>query len=160
MGPRHIQSFCACKTACLAPELLVSIIPSPHQWFLHAKERLLDQNYKSLWVPDLTCRFVHKKWEWFAPEWQVYMGSSPHLWFFSCKTATLRPDLLVSVVPRSHLWICAIETASLPLELLVSVVPDLTCAFLRTKQLAIQVPMGPRPHLWICECKTASLAPE
>ena len=27
-------------------------------WFLHAKQRLLDQNYKSLWVPDLTCRFV------------------------------------------------------------------------------------------------------
>ena len=26
-----------------------------------AKQRLLDQNYKSLWVPDLTCRFVHAK---------------------------------------------------------------------------------------------------
>ena len=35
--------------------------PSPHLWFLQAKQRLLDQNYKSLWVPDLTCRFVHAK---------------------------------------------------------------------------------------------------
>ena len=26
-----------------------------------AKQRLLEQNYKSLWVPDLTCRFVHAK---------------------------------------------------------------------------------------------------
>ena len=26
-----------------------------------AKQRLLDQNYKSLWFPDFTCRFVHAK---------------------------------------------------------------------------------------------------
>ena len=25
------------------------------------KQRILDQNYKYLWVPDLTCRFVHAK---------------------------------------------------------------------------------------------------
>ena len=49
------------KTATLAPELQVSMGPSPHLWFLCAKRRLLDQNYKSLWVPDLTCRFVHAK---------------------------------------------------------------------------------------------------
>ena len=61
MGPRHDLSFCACTTACLESELPVSMGPSPHLWFLHAKQRLLDQNYKSLWVPDLTCRFVHEK---------------------------------------------------------------------------------------------------
>ena len=43
MGPRHNLSFCACKTAWLAPELLVSMCPSPHLWFSHAKQRLLDQ---------------------------------------------------------------------------------------------------------------------
>ena len=32
-----------------------------HLWFYDAKEVLLDQNYKSLWVPELTCRFVHEK---------------------------------------------------------------------------------------------------
>ena len=51
----------AFETATLAPELQVSMGPSLHLWFLHAKQRLLDQNYKSLWVPDLTCRFMHAK---------------------------------------------------------------------------------------------------
>ena len=40
MGPRHDLSFGACTTACLASELLVSMGPSPHQWFLHAKQRV------------------------------------------------------------------------------------------------------------------------
>ena len=31
------------------------------QWFLHEKQRLLEQNYNSLWVPDHTCRFLHVK---------------------------------------------------------------------------------------------------
>ena len=47
-----------CKTATLGPDLQVSIGPSPHLWFLHTKQRLLDPNSKSLWVPDITCRFV------------------------------------------------------------------------------------------------------
>ena len=59
MGRRPHMSFFSCKTARFAPERLVSMAPSPHLWFLQAKQRLFDQNYKSLWVPDLTCRFVH-----------------------------------------------------------------------------------------------------
>ena len=51
--------ICECKTANLGPELQVSMCPSPHLWILHAKQRLLDQNYNSLLVSDLTCRFVH-----------------------------------------------------------------------------------------------------
>ena len=47
------------QTATLALELLVSIVPCPHLRFLHANQRLLDQNYKSLCVQDLTCHFVH-----------------------------------------------------------------------------------------------------
>ena len=50
----------AFKTATLAPELQVSMGPSPHLWFLFAKQRLLDLVYKSLWLPDLTCRFCLK----------------------------------------------------------------------------------------------------
>ena len=61
MGPRHDLWFCACTTACLASELLVSMGPSSHLCLLHAKQRLLDQNCKSLCVPDLTCDFVHAK---------------------------------------------------------------------------------------------------
>ena len=30
---------------------------SPHLWFLHAKQRILDQNFKSLWVTVLICGF-------------------------------------------------------------------------------------------------------
>ena len=54
----HLR-FCACKTACLASELLVSMGPSTDLWFLDAEQRLLDQNNKSLWVQEMTCRFVH-----------------------------------------------------------------------------------------------------
>ena len=61
MGPRHHLSFCACNTAWLAPELQVSMCPSPHLWFLHAKQRILDQNFKSLWVPALICGFCMQK---------------------------------------------------------------------------------------------------
>ena len=59
MSPRHNLSLCACKIAWLAPELLLSMCSNPHLWFLHAKQRILDQNFKSLWVPDLICGFEH-----------------------------------------------------------------------------------------------------
>ena len=61
MGPRHNLSFRACKTAWLEPQLLVSKGSSPHLWFLHVKQRILDKNYKSLLVPDLANHFVHAK---------------------------------------------------------------------------------------------------
>ena len=55
IGPRpHLLLF-AFKTATLAPELQVSMGPSPHLWFLQAKQRLFDQNYKSLLVPEFPC---------------------------------------------------------------------------------------------------------
>ena len=60
MGPRHDLLFCAYKTAWLASELLVSMSPISHVWFLDAKQRLLDRNNKSLLVPDITCRCVHE----------------------------------------------------------------------------------------------------
>ena len=44
MGSSPHVWFCACKSATLAHELLVSIVPSPDLWFLHAKQRLLDQH--------------------------------------------------------------------------------------------------------------------
>ena len=61
MGPRHDLSFCAGKTAWLAPELLVSMGPNPHLWLLQAKQQHLDQKYKFQCVPDLTCPFVYAK---------------------------------------------------------------------------------------------------
>ena len=75
----------AFKTAWLASELLVSMGPRPHDLFLDAKQPLLDSNNKSLWVPNMTCRFVHAKWAWLAPEIPVSMGPSHHLWFLHSK---------------------------------------------------------------------------
>ena len=43
------------KTASFGSDLQVSMGPSSHLWFLHAKQRLLDQYYKSLWIPDFAC---------------------------------------------------------------------------------------------------------
>ena len=63
--------------------------PSPHLWFLHAKQQLWDQNYSSLWVPDLTYVFFAFKTAALAPELQVSIGPSPHLWFCAFTTATL-----------------------------------------------------------------------
>ena len=61
MGPSRHLLFFTYKTVPLASELPFSMGPSSLLWFFQAKQRLLDQNYKSLWVPDLTCRFVHSK---------------------------------------------------------------------------------------------------
>ena len=55
MGPRPDLWFFAFKTATLATELQVSIIPSPYLRVLHSLQRLLDENYKSLCVPDFAC---------------------------------------------------------------------------------------------------------
>ena len=52
---------------------------------------------------------------------------------FACKTATLGPQLQVSLGPRPHLWVLAFKTASLTSEL--------------------QVSMGPSPHLWLLHAK-------
>ena len=60
MGPRHDLSFWAYKTTWLTSELLVSMNPISYVWFLDAKQRLLDQNNKSLWVPDINRRCVHE----------------------------------------------------------------------------------------------------
>ena len=63
--------------------------------------------------------------------------SQPSFVVFACKTATLGPELQVSMGPRHHLWIFAFKTATLAPEL--------------------QVPMCHSPHLWICALTTATL---
>ena len=44
-----------------------------------------------------------------GPELQVSMGPIPHLWFFAFKTSTLAPELLVSIGPSPHLWLLHAE---------------------------------------------------
>ena len=156
IGPRLHLWFSACKTACLASESLVSMDPSPHLWFLHAKQRLLHPNRKSLCVPDITCCLCLQcsvistrttclygfqpfsvvfsfKTAPFGAELQVCMGHRPHLSFCPCKSAWLAPEILVSMGPRHNLSFCACKTAWLALEILVSI--------------------GPSPHLWLLHSK-------
>ena len=187
MGPRPDLSFCACKTAWLAPEILVCMGPSPHLWFLHAKQRPLDRNYKSLWVPDPTCDFSMQNSDFLtritslygSQMWPVvlYMYNSvlrirntrskPSSVFFVCKTAVFGPELQVSMGPRplsTYLWFCACKTATLGPELQVSMGPwpHLSFCACKTVWLAPEslVSMGSSPHLWFWAFKTASLEPK
>ena len=41
------------------------------------------------------------------------MGPRPHLWFFAFKTATLAPELQVTMGPSPHQWFCSLTTAAL-----------------------------------------------
>ena len=136
MGPWPYLSLCACKTTRLTSELLVSMGPILRLWFLHAKLRLYDQNYKYLWVPALICCFfrIHNRvimtrinslyWSQASPvvvcmqnnEINIRItslyGSQPSSVVFACKTATLWPELQVSIGPTPHLWFFAFKTES------------------------------------------------
>ena len=109
MDPRHGLSFCACTTACLASELLVSMGPSVHLWFLHAKQRLLDQDNKSIFVPDITSCHLHANSVISTRNTSLY-GCQPSSVVFACKTASFGPEY------KSLL------------------VPDLTCRFVHAQQ--------------------------
>ena len=64
-------------------------------------------------------------------------GPQPSFVVFACKTATLGPELQVSLGPRPHLWFFTIKTAPLAPEL--------------------QVTMGPYPPRWFCALTTQAL---
>ena len=154
MGPRHDLSFCACNTAWLAPELLVSLGPNPYLWFLHPKQRLLEQNYKYLCVPALICGFwIHNSAFWtrisslYGSKTSSvvlsthncvlntdYMCSSPRLWFCACKTATLALELLVSMGPSLHLCFLLAKQRLLDPNNKSPWVPDITCRFVHAIQ--------------------------
>ena len=170
----------AFETAPLAPELQVSMGPIPYLWFLLAKQRPLDQNYKSLWVPDLTCRFMHAKSVISSRITSLHVsqtspvvlcmpnnvisiwitclcGSQPSFVVFAWKTATLGPELQVSMGPRLHLWFFVFKTATLAPELQVSMGLSLHLWFCVFKTVSIAsetlVSMGPSPPLWLLHAK-------
>ena len=78
--------------------------PCAHLWFLHTKQRLLDHNYKYLWDPDLTCRFVQAKQRYLHQTDKSIWVPALICGFVLAKTATLEPDLQVCMGPRPHLW--------------------------------------------------------
>ena len=153
--------------------------PSPSLWFLHAKQRLLEQNYKSLWVPDLICRFGCKT-ATFRAELQVSMGPRPHLSFCACTTAYLASELLVSMGPSPDLRFIEIENdfrtriaclygaqtspeilrmqnsvPSIRITSLYASQPSSVVLWIQRATLGseLHVSMGPSPHLWFCAIK-------
>ena len=159
MGPRHHLSFCACNTAWLAPELLVSMGPNLYLWFLHAKQQLLEQNYKSLWVPALICVFWMQNNAFWTRITNLYgsqtspvvlcmqysvistritclYGSQPLSVVFACKTATFGAELQVSMCPSSHLWFLHAKQRLLDQSNKSIWVADMTCHFVHVQQRA------------------------
>ena len=58
-GSQPLSVVFACKTATFGAQLQVSMCPSSHLWFLHTQQRIQDQNFKSVRVPDFICGFEH-----------------------------------------------------------------------------------------------------
>ena len=83
--------------------------PSPHLWFLHAKQHLLDEHTS------------------------LYMFQTSHV-VLCMQTACLVSELLVSMGPRLYLCFCACKTASFGPAYKSLLVPDLTCRFVHAKQ--------------------------
>ena len=133
MSPRHNLSLCACKIAWLAPELLVSMDPSPHLWFLHAKQRLwtrITNLYGSQTSPVVLCM----QYSVISTRITCLYGSQTLSMVFGCTTATFGAELQVSMVPRHDLSVCGFKTAWLASEELVSMGPSLHVWFLDAKQ--------------------------
>ena len=123
--PAFICGF-ASKTATFGSELQVTMGPSPHMCFLHAKQRLFDRNYKSLWIPDFACWLLHAKQRakiqndscllvpafigGFCVQNRDYRtritslyGSQPSSVVFTCKTVTFGSEPQVTMGPSPHL---------------------------------------------------------
>ena len=128
MGSSPHLWFCACKTATLAHELLVSIVPSTHLWFLHAKQQLLDQ-HASLYGYQTSPVVLCIQNRWLTPESLVSIGSSPHRLFCAFKTACLGPKLRVSMGPSPHVWLLDAKQRLLDWNYKALWVKDHTCCF-------------------------------
>ena len=82
----------------------------PLSLVLHANQRLLEKNYKSIWVPALICGLCMQN----SALWtsiQVPMCTRPHLSFCAYKPAWLAPEILVSMGSSPHMRFCAFKTA-------------------------------------------------
>ena len=58
-GSQPLSVVFACKRATFGAELQLSMCHSSHLWFLHKQQLILDQNFKSVRVPDFICGFEH-----------------------------------------------------------------------------------------------------
>ena len=99
-----------------------------------------------------------------GPELQVSMGLSSHLLFCAFTTATLWPELIVSMGPRPHLSLCACKNNEINIRItgLYGSQPSSVVYTCKTATLwpESQVSIAYSPHLWFFAFKTASLASE
>ena len=158
--PRPHLWICACKTACLPLELLVSVSQTSSV-DLCMQNSVLTTRITSLNVSQTSSVDLCKQNSFLSTKITSLYGSQTHLWFGAFKTVTIRPELMVSMDPRPHLWVSGCKTAP---ELLVSMGPRLHLWIFANKTSCLApklpVPMGPRPLLWFCVFKTAFLASE
>ena len=171
--------FCACKTATLAYELLVSFGPNPRLCFLHAEQRLVDQHtslYGYQTSPVVLCMYknVHSigntslywcqpssvlfyfKTASFASEKRISLRPRPHLSFCAWKTAWLASESLVSMGPSPYLWLLHANQRLLEQNYKSIGEPALFCGLCMQNSAlwtSIQVPMCTRPHLSFCAYK-------
>ena len=164
----------ACKTASFGSELQVSMGPSPPLWFLHSKQRLSDQNYKSLWVPALLCGFCIQNSAFriritslsesqTSPIAFFFQNSdfSPPLWFLHSKQRL--SDQNYKWVPALLCGFCIQNSAfRIRITSLSESQTSPIAFFFQNSILApeLQISMGPIPHLRFFSFKTATLAPE
>ena len=123
----------AYKTAPFGPELQFSMGPRPHLRFFAFKTEPLAPDFQVSMVPALICGFSKQNSDFWiritslsgsqtspvvlcmqnsmisTRNTRLY-ESHPSSMDFACKTATLGPELQVSMVPRPHLSFCACKT--------------------------------------------------
>ena len=79
---------------------------SPHLWFLHAKQRTFGSELQVSVSQTSPLDFCKKNKVISIRNTSLY-GSQPSFVVFAIKTATLGPELQVSMGPRLRLLICA-----------------------------------------------------
>ena len=153
MSPRHNLSFCACKTAWFAPEWQVYMDSSHYLlFFLHAKQWLYDQTYKSVLVPALNFVFCVQNSNFWRRIKSLYgsltspvvlcmqnsvksLGVPALIYGFWRQKSDFWARILSLYSTRPHLLFCARKSAWLAKEL--------------------QVSKGSSLHMWFCAFKTA-----
>ena len=113
--------------------------PSPHLWLLHVKQRLLDKNYKSLWVPVLICGF--------------YVQNSD----FSIGITSLYGSQTSPVVLCMHNSVISTRITSLHGS---QTSPVVLCVQNNVINISITSLYGSQPSFVVFACKTTTLRPE
>ena len=101
----------AIKTASLAPELQVSMGPSPHLLFFWVHNSVIMTRINSLYGSKTSPVIVCMQYNENNIRIISLYGSQPSSVVYACKTATLWPELQVSIAPSPHLWFFCIQNS-------------------------------------------------